>query len=211
MSNDTLSISRISLLIDSQDPFPISLDDAWKWLGYSRKDKALNTLKSNFTEGVDFSPLRGKSPNGGRPSDFILISIDCFKCLGMIAGTEKGREVRQYFLECEHQLKTTQTVHPVAHDQIPSRYEYSRLSATVESFKSITPHEILDFVDRAHKMLETLSPEGVDEADRSMLACIVREAIAAVYFTGSVLTDRSVFSDQMELIARRYVDTSPSK
>lgn len=53
------SIELAQDLLDSSEEFPVSLDDAWVWLGYSRKDKALDTLKSYFETGVDFSTERG--------------------------------------------------------------------------------------------------------------------------------------------------------
>jgi hypothetical protein len=34
-------------------------------------------------------------------TEFIYLTVDCFKSLGMMAGTQKGKEVRKYFLECE--------------------------------------------------------------------------------------------------------------
>ena len=50
-----------------------------------------------------------KTPEGGRPSEFIKLTIDCFKSFGMMAGTEKGKEIRRYFLMCERQLKQTRS------------------------------------------------------------------------------------------------------
>lgn len=34
-----------------------------------------------------------------------MLTVDCFKSLGMMAGTEQGKKIRRYFLECERQLK----------------------------------------------------------------------------------------------------------
>lgn len=54
----------------------------------------------------DFALLReGEWTQGGRSSDLYGLSINCFKELGMMAGTEKGREVRRYFIDCEQMLK----------------------------------------------------------------------------------------------------------
>ncbi len=68
------SIELAQDLLNSPEDFPVSLDEAWIWLGYSRKDKALDTLKSYFESGVDFSTERGKSTTGGRPSDFYYLT-----------------------------------------------------------------------------------------------------------------------------------------
>lgn len=100
-----LSESLVFALVESDEQFPVDLDDAWQWIGYSEKRKSLNRLKNNFVDGEDFLSIRSKTPQGGRPSDQYLLTTDCFKCLSMMAGTEKGKEVRRYFLDCERTLK----------------------------------------------------------------------------------------------------------
>jgi phage anti-repressor protein len=103
-----LTIARS--LIESNEQFPVDFDTAWEWLGYTRKDSALKTLKNNFKEGMEFSSSKRKTPQGGRPSDLILLTVNCFKSLAMMAGTEQGKQVRLYFLECERQLKEQQSI-----------------------------------------------------------------------------------------------------
>jgi phage anti-repressor protein len=99
--NQSLALS----LYQSDEPFPIDLDDAWQWLGYNQKSDALSVLKSNCEKGLDFSGSSLKSPTGGRPRQCIMLSIDCFKSLAMMAGTEQGKVIRRYFLECERIAK----------------------------------------------------------------------------------------------------------
>ncbi len=91
-------------LHNSKEQFPVDFDYAWLWLGYAKKQNAKDTLLNNFEEGVDFSRGSVKSPTGGRPSECILLSVDCFKSMGMMAGTEQGKKVRRHFLECERLL-----------------------------------------------------------------------------------------------------------
>lgn len=89
---------------------PVDFDLAWVWLGYSSKQKALNKLKnkSNFDEGMDFiltQTVKVQIEGGrevSRPFQQISLTIECFKSMGMMAGTEKGKEVRRYFLKCEN-------------------------------------------------------------------------------------------------------------
>ncbi|MFN6486606.1 MULTISPECIES: hypothetical protein [unclassified Nostoc] len=100
MFNKTLALS----LYESDDLYPIDLDDAWQWLGYAKKQNAKDALDSRFLENEDFIRAGVKS-NGGRPSEVLLLSIECFKMLGMIAGTEQGKVIRKYFLECERIAK----------------------------------------------------------------------------------------------------------
>jgi phage anti-repressor protein len=60
-----------------------------------------------FVEGKDyvvFSP-EGKNPRGGRPLKEHAISLDMAKELAMVERNEKGKQARQYFIECERQAK----------------------------------------------------------------------------------------------------------
>jgi phage anti-repressor protein len=101
-----LSESLVLALVESDEQFSVDFDQAWQWIGYSRKDNALKKLKNNFIAGKDFSSIRRTTPQGGHPTDQYLLTTDCFKCLAMMAGTAKGKEVREYFLDCERTLKT---------------------------------------------------------------------------------------------------------
>lgn len=56
-----------------------------------------------FEEGLDFTPVWGES-TGGRPSVDYALTLDCAKEIAMIQRTEKGKQARQYFIECEKQL-----------------------------------------------------------------------------------------------------------
>jgi len=109
-------------LYTAADEFPVDFDNCWIWLGYSTKQKAENQLFRHFSEGIDFLTIGLKSSSGGRPSKQINISVNCFKELGMMAGTEKGKEVRGYFLECERRLKQ------VAQSNNPSEIAFSQLA-----------------------------------------------------------------------------------
>ena len=92
-------------LIRSDKEFPIDFDDAWQWIGYTRKDTAKDLLESRFDRGFDFSGENRKNGQRGRPVEKIFLTIDCFKQFCMVAETQKGKEVRRYFLNCEAELK----------------------------------------------------------------------------------------------------------
>ena len=108
-----MELTKITVFkyLDSDNEFPIDFDNAWMWVGYTRKENALNKLLNNFDIGVDFIEEENIfSPNGekiarGRKPDKYYITIDCFKAFCMMAGTSKGKEVRKYFLDCEKELK----------------------------------------------------------------------------------------------------------
>ncbi|MGL6342712.1 MAG: GIY-YIG nuclease family protein [Waterburya sp.] len=41
-------------LFNSSEQFPVDFDDAWRWLEYSKKDKAKDYLIANLEEGIDY-------------------------------------------------------------------------------------------------------------------------------------------------------------
>ena len=92
-------------LVRSDSSFPVDFDDAWRWIGWPKKQHGKDVLLNNFIEGLDFLRKGVKSSTGGRPSEWIILTIDCLKSLSMMAGTIKGREVREYFIKCERELK----------------------------------------------------------------------------------------------------------
>lgn len=56
-----------------------------------------------LVEGRDFEvfPQKGEHPQGGRPTSEYHFTIEAAKHIAMMCGTDKGFEVRDYFLECE--------------------------------------------------------------------------------------------------------------
>lgn len=58
-----------------------------------------------FVAGQDFSPISGKTSSAGRPRIDHIISLDMAKEISMIQRTDKGKQARQYFIECERRAK----------------------------------------------------------------------------------------------------------
>lgn len=98
-------------LLNSVDDYPVDFDEGWRWLGYATKQKAEKKLKQNFEEGSDYTlnqmVKRVEGNNGGGSTRYnqIMLTVDCFKSLGMMAGTEQGKLIRKYFIECEKVAK----------------------------------------------------------------------------------------------------------
>ena len=98
-------------------------------LGFSMQHYAKwyekNLLQNDFAiENEDYAEL----PLGGRSKDFAL-TLDFAKKISMMARTEKGEEIRNYFIACENKLKEI---------SIPKTYaqallEAGRLALEVES------------------------------------------------------------------------------
>jgi len=63
-------------LVQSNKPFPVDFDDAWRWIGYSTKQKAKNKLTNNFEEEIDFvtsSRAYRKRSSAGFPTSLLGI------------------------------------------------------------------------------------------------------------------------------------------
>ena len=103
-----LSEDLVFEIIQSNEPFSVNFDDAWKWIGYSKKANAKVAFEgAGFLEGIDFRFLliNQQKSGRGRPSNKIKLTIEAFKSWAMMAGTPRGKEVRAYFLKCETELK----------------------------------------------------------------------------------------------------------
>jgi phage anti-repressor protein len=120
MTDINFSIETAQSLFDSDEQYPVDFDFAWLWLGYTRKDTALDMLKNNFEENIDFIQTRifrqmevnsTQQGSRGRVPDSYWLSVDCLKSMGMMAKTEKGKEVRKYFLQCEKLAKEFMKTH----------------------------------------------------------------------------------------------------
>jgi len=63
--------------------------------------------KYGLIENQDFEVFDNfiKNPNGGRPLKEYALTLDCAKEIAMVEGNEKGKQARQYFIECEKKLK----------------------------------------------------------------------------------------------------------
>lgn len=57
-----------------------------------------------FDESKDFSPFLTES-TGGRPQTDYALTLDTAKEIAMLQRSDKGKQARQYFIECEKQLK----------------------------------------------------------------------------------------------------------
>jgi phage anti-repressor protein len=112
MANGIVAFSKeiAQQLAESDEQFPVDFDLAWVWMGHTRRDNAVRKLK-HFKDGVHFLKVEEmveRAQGGGRRLIRYSLTIDCFKSLAMMAQTEQGDQVREYFLECERKVKQQQ-------------------------------------------------------------------------------------------------------
>ena len=96
--------------------------------------------------GEEFSPNLGKNTSRGRPNVEYYISLSMGKELGMVERSDKGREIRQYFIRCEKELKEVQQQMPALPDftnpAIAARAwaeQYEKNQALIEQSKKDAP------------------------------------------------------------------------
>jgi phage anti-repressor protein len=85
--------------------YPINLENVFKMIGFANKGNAMKTIKSNFTKDEDYKLLiipREKKQNAGRSEHEIMLNVDTFKNLCMLVKTDKGKEIRKYYVKLEN-------------------------------------------------------------------------------------------------------------
>lgn len=66
-----------------------------------------------FESGVDYlSAKTGENPLGGRPAIEYYITLDMAKELSMVERNQKGKQARQYFIECERRARQSALAAP---------------------------------------------------------------------------------------------------
>jgi len=105
----TLDSLLIQTLLQSDQPFPVDFEQAWRWSGYPTRRGALSKLTANFVEGTHYISFKQPSSQHerGKIKTVFWLSTECLKCFAVMAGTQKGREVNLRLIESETILKAS--------------------------------------------------------------------------------------------------------
>lgn len=102
---DEKFIKEFLFSFESEDEFCIAAEKLIEWKVFTLKSNIKRQLgKMKCIEGKDFYSQKIKS-TGGRPSENIMLSIDCFKKLCIMAKNSEGEKVRTYYLVLEKLFK----------------------------------------------------------------------------------------------------------
>lgn len=90
--------------------YPINLETVFHMIGFANKGNAMKTIKNNFTKDEDYKIMlfrMEKQKNitenrGGHNHETVMLNIDTFKNLCMLAKTDKGKEIRKYYVKLEN-------------------------------------------------------------------------------------------------------------
>lgn len=139
--------------------------------------------KYGFIENQDFEVFDNfiKNPNGGRPLIEYALTIDTAKEIAMVEGNEKGKMARQYFIECEKQVRAKEQ----AHQQIPQSFsEALRLAA-----------EQAEKIEAQQKQLQAQAPKVLfaDAVSASKTSILIGELAKIIKQNGVEMGQNRLF------------------
>ncbi len=88
--------------------FVVSLDNIWKWIGFSKIGHAKRLLVNKFSENINYILLDRASPDGLVLSnsvwnkEIILLNVSTFKKFCMKASTSRADEICDYYVNMEN-------------------------------------------------------------------------------------------------------------
>lgn len=149
-----------------------------------------------FEEGKDFRSFFSES-TGGRPTKEYALTLNMGKELAMVERNAKGKQARQYFIECEQRLYAQ----PQPNDHRPELEMYTRVIDQVAPafFDYLTDHmtdpdpQALAELPPLHRAIAELlrrreqsREQGTVRVDTETLARLVRIPFAVHQLTGEV-------------------------
>lgn len=99
------------LKYNQRNDFVIDLDNIWKWIGFSTKQKAKNLLEKNFVINNDYKNLLNQQVShnlfvhGGHNKEIFMLTIRTFKLFCLKSGTEKAAQIHEYYIKMEETLQ----------------------------------------------------------------------------------------------------------
>lgn len=153
----------------------INMDDVWKWLGFSRKDHCKRVIEKHFMKDIDYKialPNSGERKNeGGFNKETILMNIETFKSLCLLASTERSKTVRKYYYKLE------QTLHELLEEQA------SELKKQLEQ-KNREVENTVKQLEEKNRELETYKQKTYEEVEKTGHIYIIKTDAQGAYKVG---------------------------
>jgi len=91
--------------LNMTDEFVINSNNLLKWLNISSRKDFHDTIKRSYKLSIDYilKPI-SKNYKGGNNEKIYMLTPDCAKMILQSTKSEKGKEIRKYFIEIEKML-----------------------------------------------------------------------------------------------------------
>jgi phage anti-repressor protein len=165
--NDFFEIIREDYL-DLSDKFLISSNKLQKWLNISSRKDFHETITRSYVKDVDYIITKPDNKGTGKNNEKIyMLTPDCAKMILQNTKSEKGSEVRRYFIEVEKMLykykdliikKLTNELELVKNNQKP-KIENSK-KKTMYVFKALNTELTLYKIGRAKDLKTRFNPHN---------------------------------------------------
>lgn len=166
-----VSARELHLFLEVQTPFTMWIDRMFEY---------------GFAENIDFEATNFfvNHPNGigGTTVKDYALTLDCAKEIAMLQRSERGKMARQYFIECEKQLRAKEQAH---HAQIPQSFsEALRLAA-----------EQAEKIEEQQKQLQEQAPKVLfaDTVIGSQSSCLIGELAKLITQKGYEIGEKRLF------------------
>lgn len=115
-------------------------------------------LRFRFEEGRDYEVFleTPKNPHGGRPAKEYVLSLDMAKELAMVERTDKGKEARAYFIECERRLRARQYFDPNS----LSRFDILKMAIDAEQGRLVAEAKLAEQAPKVEALERLSGAEG---------------------------------------------------
>jgi phage anti-repressor protein/uncharacterized C2H2 Zn-finger protein len=136
---------KFMFTFDSKEQFPINIEVLIEMKVYDRKDHCKTKLNKNFILDTDFKVQKATPENSGVAKkggsgllkENIMLTVDCFKSMCMLANSETGKQVKNYYLDLEKIFKEyilrdiqsmQKTIETVVNENLKIKSTYSHLA-----------------------------------------------------------------------------------
>jgi len=139
---------------DDSNAFVIDFDDVWKWIGFSKKDKAKDLLKKYFEENIHYTialPQARERVYGGQNKEIIILNVDTFKKFCLKASTKRGDEVCDYYLKMEKIFMKY-----LREQMVKQKIEFANQKEHIKELEQNTEHERHNALKQSFKNKDVL-------------------------------------------------------
>lgn len=176
--------------------FSVPFDAAWPIVGYSTKSNAKRGLKG-LRKGKHFSSDLMKSNQRGRSTEVIMMTCDAFKHFCLMAETDEGEAIRDYFIEAEKKWKLVQQHAP----EIAQEIEVLRLKQEIAKQEAIRAVAEQKAIELRHYVVSAL-PEVAQQKILGYQTIEKNEFRDRIIYNDEVINDGSTIMKGE--LCRRY-------